>query len=873
MAEREHYMHNFLKNKKGAVTVFVTLLLIPAILISGTAVDLARIHTARSIIQDANQLAANTVLSQYNALLKDLYGLFGVAEDDPILGRLLDEYISVSVFGEAEQDRSLGTLQLFYGSNISTSEPVFAEGKNLRNADVLQRQIEEYMKFRGSVIIVQDILELIGSSTFKEDSGVIRDKLEIEAVIAEMHEKFKELFNAIIDSDKCDKVNGGIVGATVGTVSSSLKLVREQFLSLRACYEAWENASSEASKSDHAARYSAILRNIRSRTIGGQVGNNWSNGRWLSSSSPQGLNTTIENAKKSADGFKPKFDNVVMLARELDNMKSDLSRRIDDLEQRINAGGCNNELSAALTEKTGDPSKTLIERYRDILKWDSIEAMAISYKDSGNNYIDNIMKPYLDDVMYRNVNNPSGASLTRIQLESIVSDSAFALSANTTAANSRAAVFAGYTGDNITYNVPPGFLRFEDCTESNKAFFEELHQMMNQPGTSPIKLYEDQKEAGGVDSEAKQRNMINGLLDLVNSAYAGLLNDPLGAKYINGSTAASSNTQNIKDITKIIPQASSEPVSSVLSDPQGSVARAADYLLLLSYCTSVFSNYTTARPESTGKNRDDISGISFPKSVTGVPLSPEVNYFFQSEWEYIYNGSYNASSNLSAISGLIFIVRLICNYITVFSVSEVTTVINAIRTAFAWNPPLGLILGELARAAFVAAESAVDVAVLRAGHKMPLIKSGKSGQWICSPSGVAKALADITTDFANLGNTDNSDEKGLSYSNYLVFFFIAKGLTASDTAFEMVNRTADLIEWNVINYKNNVFADESKMSGALSESNSFKLLDMKTDFSLTTTVDMRMLFLSMIFAQNFSDSRGIGMPTTIPVAVTDHRGY
>ena len=120
-------MKNFLKNTKGAVTVFVTLLLIPAMLISGTAVDLARLHTARSIVQDANQLAANSVLSQYNALLHDLYAIFGIAKNDPILGNLLDEYISVSVFGEAGTDRGLGTLQLFYGSDISVDEPYFPD--------------------------------------------------------------------------------------------------------------------------------------------------------------------------------------------------------------------------------------------------------------------------------------------------------------------------------------------------------------------------------------------------------------------------------------------------------------------------------------------------------------------------------------------------------------------------------------------------------------------------------------------------------------------------------------------------------------------------------------------------------------------------
>ena len=63
------------------------------------------------------------------------------------------------------------------------------------------------------------------------------------------------------------------------------------------------------------------------------------------------------------------------------------------------------------------------------------------------------------------------------------------------------------------------------------------------------------------------------------------------------------------------------------------------------------------------------------------------------------------------------------------------------------------------------------------------------------------------------------------------------------------------------------------MSSALSNADRFRLVDMKTDISLTTTVDMRMLFLSMIFAQNFSDTRGIGIPATMPLVITDRRGY
>ncbi|MDR2571950.1 MAG: DUF5702 domain-containing protein [Oscillospiraceae bacterium] len=873
-------MRELFKNSKGAVTVFVTLLLIPAILISGTAVDLARIHTARSIIQDGNQLAANSVLSQYNALLYDLYGVFAVAKDDPILGQLLDEYIAVSVFGEKRQDRSFGTLQLFYGSNLYMDEVYFIEDMNLRNEYVLQRQIEEYMKFRGPVIIVKDLLELLGLSTFKEDSGVINDKLDIESAIADIYEKYRELYNAIIDADKCTQVNGGI-GYVVGTVSSGLDYIRQEFVNLRACYVSWEKATVDSVKKDYEAKFRGILDNIISRTTGSPHGTNWSDGRWQKfSSSHQGLNKTIENQKEYSNRQKPVFDKVVSIARQIDNMKTELSRKIDELEERINNGGCSDELVEALTERTGSPPKTILERYKDILKWDNIEGMAKTYSDSGYHYIDNILKPYLDDVEYRNKSRSFDPSLTRSQLANIHSNSSLALSESIWASDSLAAIFAGYTADNVTYNMPPGFIKFGEHPGDNKAFFEELKSLMNPQNVPLTKLFDDQEESSGTDSEDKQRNMITELMDLIKDVYAGLANDPLGAKHINNAPASGSEEM---DFRQMVSEAPSNPVADVISYPTSSIEKVADHLLLLSYCTSMFSNYTTARPEITGKKLDEVGEINFPKSVTGIPISPEVNYFFHSEWEYLYNGSYNASNNLSAVTRLIFIVRLICNYITVFSVSEINTVISGIRTAFIWNPVLAIILSELVRAAFVAAESVVDVATLRAGYSVPLIKNAKKGEWKCTPSGIIKAFADVKAGIISGSSGGGSggsssggssgDTKGLTYSNYLAFFFIAKALINSDTATELTGRTADLIEWNIINYQNHLFCDEEMMAEVMSEEYRFKLIDMKTDFSITTMVDMRMLFLSMVFAQNFSDMKGIGLQKTMPIVAVDYRGY
>lgn len=857
-------MRRFLRDAKGAVTVFVTLLLIPAILVSGTAVDLARIYTARSIVQDANQLAANSVLTQYNALLHDLYGVFGVAKDDPILAVLLDEYISVAVFGEDGKDTSMGTLQLFYGSNLSLDEIHFADGKNLKNPDVLERQILEYMKFRGPAIIVTELLELLGSSTFKGDAKVIEEKLAIDEAIAELYEKLKELYEAILAADKCTVVPSDPAGA-VGNVSDYLGNLLSEFGKLKDCQKDWERELEKEELADPEvladleAKYKAILRNIESWTKGGKVGKDWKDGKWKSSSTVQGLKKTIENAIERADRHKPLFDDVVRIAAELDALMEKASEMVDELQRRLDSGECNPELRMALTMPSSSNGKSVMQMYRDILKWDDVEGMAKIYKDGGYWYIDEPLKEMLENTMYRNRNNASDPKLTIEQLAGASSLGSLALEEG----NRFLSKLAGYDLKNdVSYKMPDGFVKFGEHPGDNEAFFKELAEMMSQPGIPPVSLYEGQAEAGGSNPEKKQRNMIDELVKLIDNAYAGMANAPLGAKHINGDTS-DIGTEKPKSILDSIKEALQDPISDVLSDPLSSVKKAGDYLLVLTYCASMFSNYTTGRPETNG-------AIAFPKSISGVPLSPEVNYFFQSEWEYLYNGADNASRNLSAVSRLIFLVRVICNYITVFAVNDVTRVVNSIRSAFSWNPLLGLVLGELARAAFVVAESVADVANLRSGHKAPLIKS--KNDWICSPSGIIRALDDVLSNAAKDDNAGNKD-KGLAYSHYLLFFFLSKGLTSSNMARVLTERAANLIEWNVLNYEHGVKCDEGKMSGVLSAAGRFRMEDMKTDFSITTTVDMRMLFLSMAVAQNHSNSWGIGLPKTMPVTVTDYRGY
>ena len=125
-------MGKFWRDCKGAVTVFVSLLLIPAILITGTGVDLARIYTARSIVQDANQLAANSVLASYDALLQDLYGLFGFMKDSEEIGNMVKSQIELAIKGQEGVGDHVGSGQmlfkLFDGSNLQPGTVSVADG-------------------------------------------------------------------------------------------------------------------------------------------------------------------------------------------------------------------------------------------------------------------------------------------------------------------------------------------------------------------------------------------------------------------------------------------------------------------------------------------------------------------------------------------------------------------------------------------------------------------------------------------------------------------------------------------------------------------------------------------------------------------------
>ena len=150
-------MELFLKRSRGSITVLVTLLLVPTIFFTSFLVDLARLKLyGNQAVMTADNYG-EAVLTQYDNLLKELYGLFAVTQDEKAVKALdeLQEYIKSS-FDPSKNTVSWEHLQPVLGTSYEGFMPYAAaevsletdwvDSANLGNEAVFATQIKSEAK-------------------------------------------------------------------------------------------------------------------------------------------------------------------------------------------------------------------------------------------------------------------------------------------------------------------------------------------------------------------------------------------------------------------------------------------------------------------------------------------------------------------------------------------------------------------------------------------------------------------------------------------------------------------------------------------------------------------------------------------------------
>lgn len=874
------------KDCKGAVTVIVTLLLIPAVLISGTGVDLTRAYAAKSIAQDANQLAANSLLASYDAMLQDLYGLFGMMQKDGKFQVMVEDYVKVSLDGESWKDKGMGTFQLFYGSGITVGDPQPADKKNLADPQVLRRQIEEYAKYRAPVIIVEEVIKALDAfDKIQKDAKVVKQKMDIDEKVEEIDEIYKKVYDCINEVNKAGKredsayesVNSFICGK-----AGTAKDIEQTIKDMAAAREAYHLATDENERNDWETAYNGYRSNVKALISGGTVRDGWQMGKyddegeyqkgcWLNEFQTQGIKSSVGKSKTDLtnyiSGKKNSLEELAKLCVEAEEKKSELKQMVDNLEAELNKGECSEQLRNGMTEKDPKTNKSTLETYRELLKYDlkaMANAMITHDKPQIEENIDFLATKlyYGKEALGGNFYCSLDSLYEKLSKCSIEYDMQQQLNTGEHAGDDLEMLIMV---DPDTFKTAGTFVLFQDAGEENSRFYTLLNSLYSGGDKNDKKAYDGALKTliGNI-----QETLKNIFLFEPEGAYT-FQND--SASKAPAATSDGSDFVEDKDWGKD-PGAINDAMSdSILTRISEGLGKAVDKVLLLAYDSEMFSCYATGKgAESKGEDGQKIAEIN----MNGIPLGIDVNYYYQSEMEYLFHGDRaDAIANLKATAGLIFLVRFVFNYVASFSIPSVKETVIAIKGALSGLGPFAILAGELARLALALGESALDVGRLKGGSKVALYKQGDHGVdtdngWRFSilsligagASAIKKATITITEE-------SDDDRNGMGYKDYMRLFM----LLINDNT--LAERTANLIEMNVTNKKENIGGnkDRADREAAMTAAEMFKMSEAVTDFSLTTTLDLRMIFLSMPFAQK--GVNGKVPPGTLQIAVTDYRGY
>lgn len=93
-------MIQIFQKKNGAVSVFLAIVLVPMMIIASIMIDYGRVQLGRAMASSAGDLALNTALTDYDNVLKDVYGLMATSQNNDELLEKLEDYYTSSIVAQ-----------------------------------------------------------------------------------------------------------------------------------------------------------------------------------------------------------------------------------------------------------------------------------------------------------------------------------------------------------------------------------------------------------------------------------------------------------------------------------------------------------------------------------------------------------------------------------------------------------------------------------------------------------------------------------------------------------------------------------------------------------------------------------------------------
>lgn len=198
------------KCSKGAVTIFLTLILVPCMIFTCAFGDVSRVALSKSQAAGAADLALYSLMANYDEELKEWYGLVASCQSIDEFYKVSEDYFVGMMSANGLDDTASDTLVAYLdaarngdfadflqleGLDTVSVEPV-SGGSLGNNPALIEDGIVEFMKYRGPIVIVENVIDrfkkLSSSGAFKglreadENEPIMEAKQEYAEAEGEM---------------------------------------------------------------------------------------------------------------------------------------------------------------------------------------------------------------------------------------------------------------------------------------------------------------------------------------------------------------------------------------------------------------------------------------------------------------------------------------------------------------------------------------------------------------------------------------------------------------------------------------------------------------------------------------------------------------
>lgn len=861
-------MLRFCTRCRGAISVFLTLILVPTFIFGGVLVDGSRILGAKNLISGAGDMALNAALSDYNEELNKTYGLLARARTADEVEHIMQDFFeaTLNANGVSKEDFTKALVYLELTNDGFTASDI--PGTEIYQTEVLKQEILEYMKYRAPVTLINRAIDdRVGQlANMEKEKNAADGEIKFESKLDGV-QKIMDDIKECTDSLEIDYANTLDEAGMDSLIKESMNAYRDRITVLAVAYHRMQNCheikdgdtkslmkemvslSCDVSRIDASSASNIIQMIIVKNSMSGRSVDELLIG--LDPASDEyGEMEQLINDYKEADGVR---------AEGIRNTEKQLKEAVETIYNKLNTqrkyvldGKKKSEKVAELIGDLRDKLEKLEKSYREwenavaeLPEGESREAYEESLKEYAGFFEENRgtlgefenkinkgvtfyseMLDKLDDVTF--MDKTLDEDITGYTKFYGGVDSGDVIQADQITAKARE-LMEKYHDTALRVNIAKSEIDFRE-----DAFFKKLkYEYCNTEGSD--------KAASQAEAEKQDEGFENTLADLkkllltddienLDMSQWELPSNWLGYRqYSAGSDNGQEDDIEIQGGVK--DKKSREQVAdsgsgslnndndsihgmSGLADKMAEVGeKVAEPLFLTEYVIGMFSHYTS--------NWEDGTKVESPLSLSRSKLEDDVAY--RAEVEYILWGSPNTVTNVRITKAIVFTVNLIFNMSFAFTNPKIRKEATGIAVLF----PVGALAKTAIKCALqsMAAmmETTKNMMKLMHGEGVALIKNEKVWHtWLSNP----------------LESEENEKYAGMvsfTYEDYLWILVCIKMFTGEQA--QLLARTADCIELNMIDKKSD-------------DDNSMK--DMYTMIELETSVSIDTFFIQRLSGAGYN---------------------